>query len=350
MKILQIFGAVVAIHLLAFIFIFASPGCQTGPREIPTPDATLGTTTAGPSGPVAAPVDYGTANVSYAPVTDPGRAAPTRPGSPNAIAITPAKIAPAEVAPVTMYTVERGDSLWSIAKKNQLSVAELAKANNLTTSTVLQPGRKLIIPGKLAAAPADLATAPAGATYTVLPGDTLATIARKHDTSTAALRAANNRTGDIVRIGEQLVLPADAKPATTFAEPGVTRSADATVHVVQSGEKLGIIARKYGLTVAELATANNISDPSRIRAGQQLNIPGAKAGAAKATAVRPATPEPLRAVDANAPIPTAKPAADHTPHFEIHAPPPGVDLDAGLKDATTEVPTIKVEETAPPKN
>lgn len=352
MKILQIFGAVVAIHLLAFVFIFASPGCQSGPRDVPTPDATLATGPAtSPSGPVT-PTDYSAAGATYTPALAPGRSTPTRPGSPNAIAVTPTRTAAPAVAPVTNYVVERGDSLWSIAKKNQLTVAELAKANNITTNTVLQPGRKLMIPGKAPAAPVDLA-APASTvpSYKVQPGDTLANIARKFGTTAAALRTANNRTSDMVRVGEDLKLPADAKPtATAIAEaaPPATRNADATVHVVQAGEKLGIIARKYGLTVGELAAANNISDPSRIRAGQQLTIPGSKSGAAR-PAAKPAEVAPP-AIDPNAPIPTAQPAAEGTPHFEIKAPPPGVDLDAGLKEAPAEVPTVKVEETAPPKN
>lgn len=350
MKILQIFGAVVAIHLLAFVFIFASPGCQSGSRNVPTPDATLS------EAPLPAPAATSSApspTVTYTPEAAAGRATPTRPGSPNAVAITPPPPVAAEVAPVTTYTVERGDSLWSIARKNQLTVAELAKANNLSTGTVLQPGRKLIVPGKLPAAPVDLATgeSPAVATYKVQPGDTLGEIARKHGTTSAALLAANNRTGNMVRVGEELKLPAGAKPvAPAIAEPVVTRAAEATVHVVQPGEKLGVIARKYGLTVAELATANNIADPSRIRAGQKLTIPGAKSSAkAPAKPSVDAAPPPPSA-GANAPVPVVQPAADATPHFEIKAPPPGVDLDAGLPGATTEVPTIKVEETAPPKN
>lgn len=298
MKILQIFGAVVAVHLLAFIFIFASPGCQSGPRHIPTPDATV----TGPSGgtPIAynsgaanpQPVDLGTAgpSVSYSPVREPGHAAPTRPGSPAAAAIMPSKPV-ADVAPVSTYTVGKGDSLWSIANRNHLTVAELAKANNIGVGTVLQPGKKLIIPGgKITAAPKDLAAAPAAG-------------------KTAAPARANG---------------------------------EAVKHIVQPGESLGVIARKYQVTVGELAAANNLNGPT-IRAGQTLVIPGFKAVGAK-----PAPAAPLAAPAATA---TETPAVTvpTAPRFEITAPPPGQDLDAGLKEAVTEVPTIKVEEAQPPK-
>ena len=285
MKILQIFGAVVAVHLLAFIFIFASPGCQSGPRNIPTPDATL------PAGGSVAPVTFNVAtpqpvDLGTPAVSPSGHAAPTRPGSAAAVAITPAKAAP-DVAPVSTYTVVRGDSLWTIAKKNNLSVAELAKANNLGVGAALQPGKKLIIPGKIGAAPA------------------AADKPRDLGTLTQAAPAAKPANGEAVK------------------------------HTVAVGESLGVIARKYQVSVGELAAVNNITDPSKVRAGQQLIIPGFKAVTPKgpATATKPAG--------------TETPAAPVTPHFQIAPPPPGQDLDSGLKDAGPEVPTIKVEEPEP---
>jgi LysM repeat protein len=312
MKILQIFGAVVAVHLLAFIFIFASPGCQSGPRDIPTPDATM------PAGSAAAPVTYAPAltipqpadlsagpapATTYLPVNESGHAAPTRPGSPAAVAVTPARPV-ADVTSVSTYTVGKGDSLWSIAKKNHLTVSELAKANNLGTGAALQPGKKLIIPGTkpaVEAAPKDLAATPA---------------------------------------------PAAVKSATTARPAG-----EALTHVVQPGESLGTIARKYQIRVADLVTANSISDPSKVRAGQTLVIPGFKAVGKNAgksgTAAKSAASSPAPAAGGD--TPAADMPVVNTPHFEITAPPPGQDLDSGLKGAGTEVPTIKVEDVQPPK-
>ena len=311
MKILQIFGAVVAVHLLAFIFIFASPGCQSGPRNIPTPDATLPG-----SGPTVAPVTYtpsvsptpvdlgtsGSSVVTYSPASPSGQARPTRPGSPAAAAVVPAKPT-ADVTPVTTYTVGRGDSLWSIAKKNGLSVSELAKANNLSTGVALKPGQKLLITGKVpatTAAPKDLAVA-----------------------APATGKAA-----------------AEKPAAATATHAG----ADAMTYTVLPGESLGTIAKKFQMKTGELAAANSITDPSKVRAGQTLIIPGFKAVGSKTSAgakapvgSKPAAATPAATAEAPA---TAAPA---TPHFEIAAPPPGQDLDAGLKGASTEVPTIKVE-------
>jgi len=298
MKILQIFGAVVAVHLLAFIFIFASPGCQSGPRNLPTPDSTVPTgSTAAPltygSPATPEPVDLGTPAVSYTPASPLGHAAPTRPGSANAVAVTPPK--PAEnVAPVSTYTVERGDSLWSIAKKHGLTVAELAKANSISTGVALKPGRKLIVPGKPGAAREPVASA------------------------------------------------AMSLPSPKTALPIRPTNGESVTHTVAVGESLGVIARKYQVSVGELAAANNITDPSRVRAGQQLVIPGFKAvnsSRSTTTVARPAA-ETTAAPAESTPAPPA-------PKFDLSPPPPGQDLDAGLKEADTEVPTIKVEEPAP---
>lgn len=313
MKILQIFGWVIGFHLAVFICIFATPGCNSGPRSMPTPDATVPTaSTEAPTVnantftlPAPQPVDLGTA--SSTPLSASGHAAPTRPGSAAAVAVTPAKPVVENVAPVSTYTVERGDSLWSIAKKHGLSVSELAKANSVSTGTALKPGRKLIIPGKPGAAPKDLAAS-----------------------------------------APSTVAPAASAPATV-ARPA---NGEAVKHTVASGESLGVIARKYQVSVGELAAANNITDPSKVRAGQQLVIPGFKAVNVRSSASTPAkgasTPAATTAAPASTPAPTEAPTVTTAPKFEIAPPPPGQDLDAGLKPAETEVPTVKVEEA--PKN
>lgn len=299
MKILQIFGAVVAVHLLAFIFIFASPGCQSGPRNIPTPDATMpagGNTPAPVTFNVATPqpVDLSTpSGVAYNPASPAGHAAPTRPGSAAAVAITPSKPV-AEVTSTSTYTVTRGDSLWTIAKKHNLSVAELAKLNNLSAGVALRPGQKLMIPVK-GAAPAPAAAAPA--------------------------------------------TDAPRNLGTLTQQPKASVHAEGSTHVVAAGESLGVIARKYGVTVGDIATANNLNGPT-IRAGQKLVIPGGKGVAVKGATTAAQKSAPATA-PAETPAATPPPAS---PRFELTPPPPGQDLDAGLKDAGTAVPTIKVEE------
>ncbi len=302
MKILKIFGAVVAVHLVAFLVIFASPGCQSGPRDIPTPDATAPARSA--SDLAAAPAAVPSSPViSYSPPPADNLAEPTRPGSPNAAAIAPVAAATA-VTSVTSYIVQRGDSLWSIAKHNSITVSELAKANGFSTGQILQPGRKLLIPGKpvAAATPRDLA----------------------------------------------------AVPAATPAEKPVRATAESGTHVVMSGESLGTIARRYQVTVGELAAANRITDPSKIRVGQKLTIPGsasvgkASSKAAPVTKSAAAAPQEKPTESAATTAPSGPAESVGTPmKFDLTPPPPGKDLDAGLPENATEVPTIKIEPAAP---
>lgn len=64
------------------------------------------------------------------------------------------------------------------------------------------------------------------------------------------------------------------------------------VHIVQSGEYLSSIARRYGVTVQAIASANNIVNLNLIRPGQQLIIPG---GAAPSGETAPPSPDAVRA-------------------------------------------------------
>jgi LysM repeat protein len=213
------------------------------------------------------------------------RFTPTRPGTPAASALEAAPMT--NVTPATTYVVVKNDNLSSIAKKNHLTVTELAAANNIKVAQSLRLGQKLIIPGK---APA------AGAT-----------------TSPAA---------------------APAKATTPSANAAAKPSGDAVSHTVKMGESLGAIARKYGVRQGDIAVANNITDPQKITAGQIIMIPAPtaayKAKAAGKSADTAKAPEPMK------------------PLFVV--PPVEQDLDAGLKPAAgADVPVIKVEEAPAPK-
>ena len=108
----------------------------------------------------------------------------------------------------------------------------------------------------------------AAATYTIKPGDTLGAIASRNGVSVAALAKANDISDpNRVFAGQVLTLP------------GSTPSAPRT-HVIASGETLGGIARKYGVSVAAIASANRIANPNRIAVGQRLTLPGGGVGAA----------------------------------------------------------------------
>ena len=359
MNILKILGIVVAIHVVAFFLMFVNPGCRStsqGSAPIATdtvPAGDAGTGAVSALNPATAPVDSASAVSVNIPSSAVVRYSPTRPGTPAAAALERAP--PADVTPATTYTVAAGDSLWKLAKKHGTTIAELEKANKLTSNSRLSVGQKLLIPGKTPAGAA-LGGADTGmaATYTVKPGDTLAGIARHAGTTTAELKRVNGLKSDYVRVGQELKLPSGSVPATgeTIAPPPAAPSSvsaapvkkpdGSVIHVVKPGETLGAIARKYQVKVSDLAVANNIADPKKIRPGQELVIPGftAVGGAAPAA---PAT------------APAASPSAMTTPSISVPAapttpppPPPDQDLDAGLKPQNN-VPVIKVDDTGAAK-
>lgn len=322
MKILQIFGVVAAVHAGLFLFLFAVPGCRSSGKApaANTPPATVETVPAYSSEPITPSLvgtpalDDASLNPAIAPAysssatpTTPGRYAPTRPGGTTTTVATPSAPA-ANVQPASTYTVAKGDSLWAVAKKHGVTVAELAAANNLSDKAGLRIGQTLIVPGgepDLAPSAAETAAvAASGKSYTVMPGDTLSGIAKKQGTSVTALRAANGLKSDMLRAGQTLIVPAGtAAPVSSVATISAPKPAAAgsLTHKVMPGDTLGAIARKYNVTVGELATANNITDPTRLRAGQDLRIPGWQAppsgAVSKPAAVTAATPAPT-------PVPT----------------------------------------------
>jgi LysM repeat protein len=302
MKIIRVFGVVVGIHLFALMLIFANPGCSSTSKPAPKPAETA--SAPAPAAPVVSVPIAGAADassISAAPIgfdpTAPAvagvRFSPTRPGTPAASAIVAAPVA--DVTPATTYPVAKGDSLWTIAKKNQLTVGELAAANNLKPASTLRIGQKLIIPGKApASGGAGTAQAPAAS---IVPTAT----------------PANGAT------------PADAGKA----------KGESISHTVKMGESLGTIARKYGVRQGDIAVANNITDPQKITAGQILSIPGWQTPVAKAKAAAKPTD------------PVAKPAEPARSYFVV--PPVEQDLDSGLKPVpVTEVPVIRVDDPAAP--
>ena len=102
-----------------------------------------------------------------------------------------------------------------------------------------------------------------------------------------------------------------AAPATEAKSGGPTPSREVSRHTVQAGESLGTIARRYGMTVGELAAANNISDPAKIFVGQSLIVAGGRGGAPRPTSTAGASKGPAPK-PANGTGPVAQPVPAST--------------------------------------
>ena len=102
--------------------------------------------------------------------------------------------------------------------------------------------------------------------YVVRAGDTLGGIARSHDIPVRVLRQHNSLTGNLIRPGQELIVPVSGGPEAPDVAPPVRE------HVVASGESLWTIAKRYGRSSRALARANGLRLNQPLHPGQKLKI------------------------------------------------------------------------------
>lgn len=149
-----------------------------------------------------------------------------------------------EVDENTIYVVKKGDSLYSIAKKFNVSIDALKSANNLQNN-LIRINQKLVIPGFTDNNLSNI-------TYVVQKGDTLYSISNKYNTTVDELKKYNNLSNNILSIGQSLNIPSDTKDNNI-------KPSNKT-YTVQRGDTLYSIARKYDTTVNDLRKLNNLTD------------------------------------------------------------------------------------------
>ena len=157
---------------------------------------------------------------------------------------------PPSIAKETSYTVKKGDTLYSIAKKYNTTVPTLKDLNNLTSDN-LSIGQILKLPSALSN------------NYTVKAGDTIYRIATQNNTTVQAIKDLNNLTSDVLTIGQILKIP-----TTEIIEIPTTT----TTYTIKKGDTLYSIAKKYNTTVDKLKQQNNLAT-NNLTIGQILQIP-----------------------------------------------------------------------------
>ncbi|MCC5788545.1 MAG: LysM peptidoglycan-binding domain-containing protein, partial [Opitutales bacterium] len=192
------------------------------------------------------------------------------------------------------YVVQRGDTLSIIARNHGVTLNRLLAANDLRMNSVIHPGDRLEIPeGTTTTTDRERTSRTAEtSTYTVRRGDTLSHIASQHGISVRDLRELNSLQGDLIREGQELRVPrrSEVSEDRNQSDQSSIRRASGATYTVQAGDTPGAIANRFGVSTQELMRANNISDPRRMRVGQELTIPGQDSGREERSERRESTP------------------------------------------------------------
>ena len=159
-----------------------------------------------------------------------------------------------------VHIVQDGENLTVIAEQYDVAIESIRLINHLRDADVLRVGQELIIPGGEGAAVAAVTAAQLG--------DSLATVAKRFNTSTDALLEAN------LLINRDYV-PVVGQNLSIISRTGSDQPEDVKgfAHVVREGQTLLEIAAKYGLPPAVIGQANDLPFPFRLYPGQRLRIP-----------------------------------------------------------------------------
>lgn len=215
----------------------------------------------------------------------------------NSVLLVPKQSKPEAAAPVaeqptkvanTIHEVQAKETLYSLAKKYNVSVDELKKANGATVDNGLQIGQKVIIPVKgsavkVAAAKAEevVKTAekknpPSYFYHTVAAGETKYSIAKQYGMSLQLLETLNPEVKDKLPLGYKLKLDKNAivaketQPETQVVIPA---SAEYIMYKVQPKETLYSLTKRTGLTEAQLI-ALNPELKEGLKEGMEIKLPG----------------------------------------------------------------------------
>ena len=241
---------------------------------------------------------------------------------------------PVAVPVTTTHSVQKGETLSSIASSYGTSWKALAEYNSLSNPNQLKIGQELRIPESFGAAVPAKRSVPVssrpvassikqGSSYTIQKGDYLSSIAKRSGLTVNEIKVANNLKSDSIVAGKKLTIPkkgevrapavakavpakaanpapakdavaapaasllpapapmADAAPATAAATEVVpaaapvasAASAPVYEHVLYPGETLDDVARQYGSSQQEIMKLNNITDPASVKPGTKLLVP-----------------------------------------------------------------------------
>ncbi|MEN7546425.1 LysM peptidoglycan-binding domain-containing protein [Rapidithrix thailandica] len=180
------------------------------------------------------------------------------------------------------HVVRAGENLYSIAELYNITAQNLRTWNNIPQGNDVYAGQKLIVDNLLA--PAGTVNTPPTYTnsgnaavsdyHTVMKGETLFAISRKYQVNVKDLQRWNNLSGGDIKTGQSLRVKAPGSnnsSSATFTPTTITNKNNEVFHVVQKGETLYSISRKYNIKVSQIKILNQKSDNS-IDIGERLRV------------------------------------------------------------------------------
>ena len=147
-----------------------------------------------------------------------------------------------------IYTIKKGDNLYSIAKNYNITLDELINFNQ-QGSTLLHIGEQLLIPINN--------QTNNNIQYVIKPGDTLYNIAKRYNTNVDEIKKNNNLNTNMLKIGETILIPGTSNYQT---------------YVIRTNDTLEGIALKYNTTIEDIMKANNLLTDD-VTVGQIILIP-----------------------------------------------------------------------------
>ena len=183
------------------------------------------------------------------------------------------------------YKVKSGETLIGIANSLGVSAAQVAAVNSSFDERArLQRGQTIKVP--VSASQVDNKLNDKPISYKIRSGDTLIGVANRYKIGVSDLAAANNlSTNSNLILGRSLTIPAAGNRSTATSATSTSSAASTSTtstgkkldntenYRVQSGDGLIALARRFGVSVSDLAATNNLSTKAQLQRGQTLKVP-----------------------------------------------------------------------------